>query len=404
MNSQSRVQAPGWLPRWLPVPRLILLLILAGYFAVLWALGGRSHWHVLGVPNMTIPYGDLRSVTSAWECARRGIAVMAANPCDPYHRSANYPGIWLAPSHLGLGVGATVALGGFIAVCFLVAAVAVLSSSARPLDAVVYGAAVCSPAVMLGVERGNVDILLFALVVLAVLLHRLPGRFPWGQALILFAAVLKLFPIFAAGVLIRDRSKRNLIGLGVVLGAFAVYCLAILGELRTIWRVTPQPSEYAYGIRIFSEWIGGTHLRALDIGVVGLVLVAVFAGRRRLGLRLGSDDGSARRDLDLFVAGAGVYVLSYMLFLSYEYRLAFLLLTIPQLLRFAGERRLLGAISLVALFATLWLDLRPGPNVFGFHTPLALVGAAQLTLFAGLVGGLLAVIGPSADPATIDAR
>jgi hypothetical protein len=375
---------------------LILLVIVGGYFVLLWAIGGRSHWDVLGVEPLRIPFGDLRSVTSAWECTRRGVDVMAANPCDPYHRSANYPGIWMAPSHLELGVGDTVALGLVVAALFFIAVFAVLPSSARRLDAVVYGAAVCSPAVMLGVERGNVDILLVAVVVLAVLLYRRGGRLPWSYALILFAAVLKLFPIFAAGVLIR-RSRRSRIGLGVVLGAFAIYCLAILGELRVIWRVTPQPSEYAYGIRLFSEWlashvlsVGATHLRVWDVGVALLVLGAMFVARLRL--RRGSRDASAVRDLDLFVAGAGVYVLTYVLFRSYEYRLAFLLLTIPQLLHWTHQRRVLGAIPLVALLATLWFDLRPGPNVFGFHSPLALVALAQLTLFAGLVGVLTAVV------------
>jgi hypothetical protein len=272
----------------------------------------------------------------------------------------------------------------------LIAVFAVLPSSARSADAVVYGAAVCSPAVMLGVERGNVDIGLFALVVLAVILYRRSDRLPWGHALILFAAILKLFPIFAAGVFLQQRSKRSLIALGVVLAAFAIYCLAILGELRTIWRVTPQPTEYAYGVRIFSQWIGNAHLRVWDVGVIALVLIAMAVVRRRLQVRLEDSDPAARRDLDLFVAGAGVYVLSYVLFLSYEYRLAFLLLTVPQLLRWAHERRLLGVIPLAALLATLWFDLRPGTNVFGFHSPVALVASSQLIVFAGLIGGLLA--------------
>jgi hypothetical protein len=380
------------LARVLPVPRAILLLIVGGYFILLWTVGGWSQWNDLGVPSLPFPYGDLRSVTSAWECTRRGIAVMAANPCDPYHRSANFPGIWLAPSHLGLGVGDTVWLGSCLAVIFAVAAFAVLPASGRPLDAVVYGAAACSPAVMLGVERGNVDILLFAFVVLAVILYRRSDRLLWGHALILFAAILKLFPIFAAGVLARQRSRRNLIALGVVLAAFAIYCVAIIAELKTLWRVTPRPPEYefAYGVRVFSQWIGSSHLAFWDVDVIGLVLVAMVVARRRLRLRLEDSNPAARRDLDLFVAGAGVYVLTYALFLNYEYRLAFLLLTVPQLLRWAHERRLLGAIPLTALLATLWFDLRPWANVFGFHSPVALVASSQLILFAGLIGGLIA--------------
>lgn len=373
---------------------MILLVVVGGYFLLLWAVGGRYHWDVLGVRPLHIPYGDLRSVTSAWECTRRGIDVMAANPCDPYHRSANYPGIWMAPSSLGLGVGDTVALGGCLAAVFFVAVFAVVSSAARAVDALAYGAAVCSPAVMLGVERGNVDILLFALVVLGVLLYR-RSRLPFGQAIVLFAAVLKLFPIFAVGAFVRRRSTRSLIGLGVLLAAFAVYCLAILDELRVIWRVTPQPSEYAYGIRICSEWlashagIGTAHLRAWDVGLALLVVAAMFLVRGRLRASVASDDSAEQRDVDVFVAGAGIYVLTYVLFRSYEYRLVFLLLAIPQLLRWAHRRRVLAQVSLAALLATLWFDLRPGDNVFGFHTPVALVGLVQLTLFAALICGLI---------------
>lgn len=375
----------------------VLLAIVGGYFIVLWAVGGRYHWDILGVPVLHFPYGDLRSVTSAWECTRKGISVMAANPCDPMRRSANYPGIWMAPSHLGFGVGDTIWLGRAIAAAFLVAAIAVLPAGARVADAFVYGAAVCSPSVMLGIDRGNVDILLFALVVLAVLLYRHGhGRAaPLAHALVLFTAVLKLFPIFAAGLFLGDRSRRGVLLLSATFAAFGVYCLWILDELRVIWRVTPQPSDYAYGIRICSEWIaslaGNTSLRALDLVIAVVVVVGVVILRRRLHDSLPiAADMPGRRDLDLFVAGAGIYVLTYVLFRSYEYRLVFLLLALPQLLRWARAGRALAQLSLAALLAVLWLDLRPKANVFGFHTPLAVVALEQLVLFALLAAALAA--------------
>jgi hypothetical protein len=101
-----------------------------------------------------------------------------------------------------------------------------------------YGAAVCSPAVMLGVQRGNVDILLFALVVLAVVVstQRLRG-WVWANALVFLAAVLKLFPILAAGFLVRRvRRGAPAAATAVVLAAFAVYVLATLGTIRAINR------------------------------------------------------------------------------------------------------------------------------------------------------------------------
>jgi len=53
---------------------------------------------------------------------------------------------------------------------------------------------------MLGVQRGNADLLIFILVAAAALLAR---RSAASGALILVAALLKLFPILALGSLLR---------------------------------------------------------------------------------------------------------------------------------------------------------------------------------------------------------
>lgn len=404
--------------------RLTLLGIVGAYFVLLLALGGHHAWWRLGVPASPYSFLDLRSVTSGWDCTRRGIAVLAMNPCDPNLRPANYPSIWMAPSVLGLGVGSTDVLGVLIAIAFFAAAVAVLPAGARTLDAVAYGVALCSPAVMLGVERGNVDILVFAIVALAVLVYRRGQRSLASHALILFAAVLKLYPIFAVGWLIRRWSRRAALGLVAVVAAFVVYALAILGEIRTIQRVTPEMDTYSYGIRIFVQWLaagGDSVARRIGAGSIdryrlgfwslGLAVLTVrllLLARRRLRAQLGEIPGpAAQRDLDLFVAGAGIYVASYALFRSFDYRLAFLLLTLPQCLRWARERRPLAYVVLVALFATLWLDSDATVDVpwlgsalaawnrFStfppFDRPLPLAVAGQFVLFASLVACLIAV-------------
>ena len=419
------VPAPRRASRVVTAPRLLLLLIVGAYFLLLVAVGGHDDWGRLGVPPSRFTFYDLRSLTTAWECTRRGIDVLPANPCDPGLRPANYPRIWMALSPLGLGEGSTVALGFLVAAVFLAAAVAVLPAAARRGDAVLFALAVCSPAVMLGVERGNVDLLLFALVALAALLLRRGDRFYASEALLLFAAILKLFPIFAAGVLLR-RTRRAVAGFAAVLVVFAVYVLATLGDVRTIERVTPQSSTYSYGIRLFDEWLtAGVYwaadhvgagslerlgLRVWDLGLAALIVAAAVLARRRLRAGLPADPGpAAQRDLDLFVAGAGVYVCSYVLFRSFDYRLVFLLLTVPQLLRWARRRGVVALVSLCSLYGVLWLDadLTSRVPALGnalrgwnhattfapFDRPLPLSTLAQLVLFAGLVACLVAVAG-----------
>jgi hypothetical protein len=403
--------------RWLPRSRRIVLAMLAVYFLALVAVGGHQHWGRLGVPPDRVTFGDLRSITSGWECTRRGIDVMPANPCDPYKSPANYPRIWMSPAFLGLGQGSTNTLGVLVALIFFCAALAVLPATSGTGASIAYGLALCSPAVMLGVERGNVDILMVALVALAVLLFRRSERSRLlAHALILFAAILKLVPIFGAGFLLRQTRRRALAGIGVVLVAFGLYALSIRGDLRTIQRVTPQSDHFSYGMLLFTQWLASVAakvgspnvaLRTWNDVVAAVVVVAALVAHRRGLLRLPGGRGAAdARDLDLFVAGAGVYLCTYLLFRNFDYRLAFLLLTLPQLLRWTRERSRLAAVSLAALFGTLWLDadLTKHVPVLGaavrgwkhattlgvFDGTLPAAVLAQFVLFAGLIGCLAA--------------
>jgi hypothetical protein len=364
----------------------------------------------------------MRTITSAWDCTRHGVAVLPTNPCDPLHRAYNYPRIWLLPSHLGLGQSSTVVLGLVTAAAFFAAALAMIPQGANILLGCVYGVALCSPAVMLGVERGNVDLLLLGLVVASVVLLRRHGRASVGAPiLLLFAAVLKLFPIFATMVFLRLRSRRALYAFSAVLVLFGIYVLATLGTIREIYRITPEPLSYSFGIKPFGDWANnlfGTyrvHLpgRAWDWLLVGVTVAVGLTGRSRVRRRLGIDDTgrTVNRELDLFVAGAAIYVFLFTLIQSYDYRLVFVLLTVPQLFRWARSGNLLGAAGLTLVLLTLWLSapwagvplvgtvlnrwdwLTSRRPLFGADQPLPAATAAQV-LLAVVLFALLAAAMP----------
>ncbi|HEY4348468.1 MAG TPA: glycosyltransferase 87 family protein [Gaiellaceae bacterium] len=393
--------------------RLTTIGMIGGYFLLLLALGGRSGWSRLGVAPGSLEFQDLNNVTSAWECTRRGIRVLPVNPCDPDRRPADFPHLWLVPSPLGLGPGDTVLLGWILAVVFLAATVAVIPGRARIGTAIAYGLGVCSPAVMLGVERGNPDLLLFPLVVAAVLVtSRTRAWQAVSAGLLLVVAALKFYPLLAAGFLLRRATRTSLIWLGAVAVASGIYMLAILGQIHEILASIPQSNVLAYGVRrlsyVFSaaarEVFDGrfTSYRAWDIGLDLLGLAGgwlVFRSLRGT-VRVASDDPDAQRDLELFWAGACLYVGSYMIFVSQDYRLIFALLTIPQLVRWVRERRLIAYATAVAFVATLGLDgstklilagrvvawwdrlTAVGPDVLPFS--FAAIGQfALLVLFAG---------------------
>ena len=351
--------------------RLAVIGVVTAYFGLLTGLGGHHAWDRLGVGSEGAWFADLRNVTTAWDCTRQGIAVLPVNPCDPYHDPGNYPRLLLLPYHLGLGRPDTNTLGLIIVALFFAAAVAVLPGRASIGTTALYALALCSPAAMLGVERGNVDILLFALVAIAVLVSRRGlGGLVAADLLVFLAAALKLFPIFAIGFLVPRRNRLALVSIVAVVAGFGLYALSIDHELSQIRAALPQSNTFSFGVRRISDWMSAwvegasaTHasLPSWDVLLlVGAGLAALLIARRvrpSLGI---ARSGGELRDLDLFWAGACVYVGSYAVARNFDYRLVFCLLTLPQLARWAAARSWLAYATIASLLATMWLD--------GFYT------------------------------------
>ena len=346
---------------------VVFLVVLLSFRAA----NGTTPWAHVGVEPGDKSFADLRSVTSAWDCQRKGIQAFPNNPCDPFHRPANYPRIWIQLGRVGLGENDTVPLGIAIAVLFFVSALAV-TGPLKPWEGAVYGAALIAPATMLGVERGNVVLSVFALVVLGVLLVR---RNAWaGAAPIVLAGILKLFPAFAVVVLLRLRRRwPAALASIVVLG---VYVLATLQDIRTLRHVIPRVVVNSYGAGVVVEalrlagvsWVQtAAEVRYVRIAVIGLAallaLALLVAGR--------GDGGFDARRIDAFWAGAAIYLGTYVFGNNFDYRLAFLLLCIPQLCAWSqrgGSPAPWPAAALGALVTTLWLSSAVPPLPFGLQS------------------------------------
>jgi hypothetical protein len=355
--------------------RLLAGTLVVLFFAALLscrAVTGTTPWATVGVEPGDKSFVDLRSVTSSWDCEHRGIEAFPHNPCDPFHRPANYPRIWTRLGVFGLGERDTVPIGVAIGVVFFVAAFAV----AGPLtlgEGAVYGAALLAPATMLGVERGNVDLVVFALVVLGLLLVR---RSPWAGAVpIVLAGVLKLFPAFALAPFLRFRRRwPAALAAVVVLGAYGV---ATLGDIRVMRHVIPRVVVNSYGSGVVVEalrlagvsWVqSAAEVRYVRLAVLALGLLLALALLRLRYSPPAVEDGLR---LDAFWAGAAVYLVTYVFGSNFDYRLAFLLLCVPQLCawsRRGGAPAPWPAAALAALLVTLWLSSSQPPLPFGLQT------------------------------------
>jgi hypothetical protein len=384
--------------------RVAFLTCLACYIGAVAAAGstGFDLWRQLGVPTASPSFLDTRVIVSGWECTRDGLDVLVENPCDPWQRPTNYPRIWMAVASLGLDESSAVPLGLATGAAFLLAVLALIGRL-NVGATVVYAAVVLSPAVMFGVERGNNDLVVFALVVAGLTFFRSKAVLLRAvcYSLFLFAAVLKLYPAFAFSVLLRQAPRRAALAVMVTVVPFAAYVAATLDDLRLISSATPRPVSLAYGAGVLvdgaGERLGGLAGDSLLTREPGRVAVYLLVLSLALGLALWlagrlspiPPRTTPDRTLDAFWAGASIYIGTFaVLGNNWDYRLLFLLLVIPQMLRWTvgvGPLSTASAWALLAIVGTLWLSVWLPRLPFSLPLDEALNWLLFVYLAAGLV-------------------
>lgn len=339
--------------------------------------GWQSGWRIWGVHTGDVAWLDLKVITAAVQTASEGGDPYVANPYDPTGRAFNYPSAWL---HLFANVRSSGAIAtfafGFAIAAVMTALLWVKSSGMR--TGAFAGVLMVSPSLLLGVERGNTDLAIFALTGLAVLSiysrHRVLSVL--GVPVLLTAGVLKLYP---SVVLLLVAT----LGPATVRRGARVALVVLAGWLGLNWREslmaignTQIGAVHSYGrevlpfaidlyFRSHGQAYDGTHVTRFFL-VFSFVLLG---GAIWLGYRLGKSaplpDLNTYREIG-WLAAALIYVPTFLAGFSFNYRLWFLLFSLAWLIPLAGLRhpaavwaRISLASMVVLLFASAvwWLPL-----------------------------------------------
>jgi hypothetical protein len=329
-------------------------------------------WPYLGVKSAPTLFFDARNIAAAADCWAAGHDVLVDNPCDPWHRPMNYPRVWVLLHYLGLSQNLTVPFGLLAAGLFLGSLLLLLGRLTLAQGAIA-AAAVVSPAVMLSIERGNMDLILFAVFVAAVFAWRARHRVGvWlSPALILGAAFAKYYAIVAlpAYALTGDRRARWAVPAGAA--AMGAYLVLTFDDVQKAMSAPEGGLLYSYGARILighlyhqflatGGWLYG-NLIAQAIAVFPLLVLSLAAwiwARRRLTPMAAS--ARAHPALLAFHLGALTYLGTFALRKNGDYRLVFLLLTLPLLLEWsagpvAALQTKLARATLIAVIVGLWI-------------------------------------------------
>jgi hypothetical protein len=340
---------------------LFILLLFKSY-------GYTQTWGLWKVPTESPAFSDFRLIPGSAETFRMGIEPSVRNPGDPHKRKFNYPTFWRLFFYTGITQADTIWISILMITLFFIG-VFLFPQKPAISDAIWMLLIIFSPASMLLYERGNVDLIVFFLCVAIVLATDYSAYA--AAALLLFAMIVKLFPFFGISVLFRE-SKQKFAWLAV--GCFFVlliYMYITWDSISISWNLTMRGKDISYGANVFfyrygqalsqffAQWFSSPQVdRILKVGPIVLASILVFmAGgsgiRNREPLTISSE-----RNVAAFRMGASIYIGTFLLGNNWDYRLAFLVLVLPQLLEWTRssikKHRYIAFASLFGVLASCW--------------------------------------------------
>jgi hypothetical protein len=175
--------------------------------------------------------------------------------------------------------------------------------------------------------------------------------------------------------------------------------MVTLGDIQAIARIAPQGEYHSFGARILpasiyhrfvpDRWQGGVLTKQL-VAIVPLVVAAPFVwlrGRRRLAEPDPNADSATRL---AFYLGSLIFLGTFAVGNNFDYRLVFLLLTLPQLFDWVTDetgdpRRWMAGATIAVILTLLWIGALSEPlELFDELVTWATVGLLVALLAASV--------------------
>jgi hypothetical protein len=289
-----------------------------------------------------------------------------------------YPRVWLLLRWFGLNQAHTFPFGAFIVLGFL-ASLLLLTGRITVGQGTMLTIAVCSPAVMLAIERANMDLVVFSIMTLSVLLWRngVRAREVCSPLMVLLAALSKLYPVVGLPAFCFGRARRSALAAATASLIFIVYALTTRADILSVVANAPQGEYNSYGARILmarlyhvfvpAPWQGRSALaQILALTPLFVVGSSIWAWTRLRHKASGGQAPTLTGNLLSFYFGALLFLGTFAAGNNFDYRLVFLLLVFPQLFEWIGVRRddsnvSLSAVTLAMILVLLWIGALSKP-------------------------------------------
>ncbi len=226
------------------------------------------------------------------------------------------------------------------------------------LESIIYSLFLISPSIILGLERCNSDIIIFILLLLMLYVR---DKVYIQSSVLLLISMLKLYPIGAILMILNDQvnfKKKAIIFAGFTL-LFSLYLYIYYENISLVSHKTPRPyGGMSYGLGEIPSLITFGHFKDakllffISFAITLLTCIIFFYHKvnsflNKMVIEIGNT-GKA------YFMGSGIFIVTCLIGYNWEYRLVFLLLTLPQILNWAKKKEALSYLIIVILLLVVW--------------------------------------------------
>lgn len=390
-------------------------------------------WGVEALPAMTpatVSFGDLANITATVDCLANQVPI---ETCDPYGRPfqpyVELPAQLLNAANLGTNstgvIGIALALIFFLTIILVSITLAftwkkttITLTASQSLIALI----AISPASMLAIERGQIEQLTLALVVLALITLSTSSQsrfapFSYLGSLASFLATatkylsIGMFLPFIHRNMFAKKNPAVFIGLALSAIFVLVSLPSVLQATETSGAHDPKTTKSAFGVttllatafsgenlfyeasnEVINNWKTITIASYVLFIVATMIWIAILISTRTRGGRTHNKQTSEREQLPwtLTLGSGGVLLFPYLLGNNHDYRLMFLIPLAAGAALLSARHPIAGTFLAVCagITAITSAPMIPTPNGLIWPTPALVVGDTSLLI---LLSGIAAL-------------
>ena len=343
------------------VKAVLACILTALFFISLFKIFGYEEtWKIWNINVMTPHFADLRSITSGADEFEKGLDPMKSNPTDPWQRPLNYPRLWQSLYYIGIN-NSHITYFGIIVIASFLAGICLLLHKANNTMIIFVMGALLSPSTLLGIERANIDLFMFFILSLSIFFMK---RYSILSTIMVFwGFMLKIYPVFGFLILLRLNKSQFWKYILVVIGLVILYVIITYSDLLLIRKSTVYSLGLSYGFNVV--WMKvmsmnstiGLYVKIFTYILLLMTLPIIYFGLKSTDFKNDEAENNSYY-LDAFRVGTAIYTGTFLIGNNFDYRLIFLIFTIPQLLLWSGSNfsriSKFSKVALVGIFLSFW--------------------------------------------------